>query len=92
MIRAIAATALTLGLCTAALAEEGDPQVGQALVDKHCYQCHGTEVYTRENRRVSNLSELRNQVQRCDQMLGLKWFETDIADVTAYLNQAFYKF
>ena len=32
------------------------------------------------------------QVQRCELSLGLKWFEEDIDDVTAYLNSNYYNF
>ncbi|MGD2081781.1 MAG: cytochrome c [Chromatiales bacterium] len=92
MNRTALAMTMMLGLWNGAGAEEADPAAGKALLETHCFRCHGTEVYTREDRRVQNLSQLRNQVQRCDQMLGLKWFETDIENVTAYLNQAYYKF
>jgi mono/diheme cytochrome c family protein len=83
---------LGLGLGSGAWAAEPDAQAGQALLEKHCFGCHGTEVYTREDRRVQNMSQLSNQVQRCDQMLGLKLFETDLENITAYLNEAYYKF
>jgi mono/diheme cytochrome c family protein len=92
MRRAALATTVTLVLSAGAGAEEADPAAGKALHEAHCFQCHGTQVYTRADRRVRDLSQLRNQVQRCEQMLGLKWFETDIENVTAYLNQNYYKF
>jgi cytochrome c553 len=65
---------------------------GKTLTDKHCYQCHGNEVYTRSDRKVRSIDALHRQVQRCELALGLKWFDDDIANVSAYLNQEFYKF
>jgi len=88
----ILVVALIVGLSNAVWAEEPDPSAGQSLVERYCQTCHHSEVYTRSDRRVQDLGQLRNQVSRCDQNLGLKWFETDIDDVTAYLNQAFYRF
>ena len=92
MKRTLLAIMLSLGPASGAWAEEPDAQAGKALLEKHCFGCHGTEVYTREDRRVQNMSQLRNQVQRCDQMLCLKLFETDLENIAAYLNQAYYKF
>ncbi len=69
-----------------------DLNKGQALTDENCVRCHGTEVYTRDDRRVTSLPGLHKQVQRCEQMLGLTWFEDDINNVAGHLNQQFYKF
>lgn len=82
-------TALTLSAGTTLAA---DVTAGEQLHDKHCGQCHGTEVYTREKRMVNDHAALEQQVRRCEQNLGLKWFEEDIENVAAYLNQAYYKF
>jgi cytochrome c553 len=65
---------------------------GKALVQSNCTKCHDERVYTREDRRVKTLEGLNKQVTRCEQSLGLKWFDEDIADVAAYLNQTYYHF
>ena len=64
---------------------------GKSLVDANCTKCHDERVYTRPDRRVTTLEGLSKQVRRCEQSLGLKWFDDDIDDVAAYLNQAYYK-
>jgi hypothetical protein len=78
------------GLAAPAIA--ADVQEGKGLVDEHCYSCHGDEVYTRADRKVNSLEALQKQVQRCELALGLRWFDDQIDDVTAYLNQSFYRF
>jgi mono/diheme cytochrome c family protein len=72
--------------------QAADPQEAKALVDQHCYQCHGTELYTRPDRKVQSLEGLQRQVKRCELALGLKWFDEEIAAVTDYLNTEYYKF
>lgn len=81
-------------LVTAAMGtvQAADIPAGKALSDQHCYQCHGTEVYTREDRKVRSLDALSRQVRRCELALGLKWFDDEIENVTAYLNQDYYRF
>jgi hypothetical protein len=69
-----------------------DLQRGHELVESHCQRCHGSEVYIRPDRRVTSLPGLYKQVQRCELMLGLTWFDEDIENTAAYLNQEFYKF
>ena len=64
----------------------------QNLVKEHCSGCHDDGIYTREERRVTTLDGLQNQVRRCDINLGLKWFDDDINDVVTYLNNQYYKF
>lgn len=73
-------------------AQAGDIQAGKSLVDKNCYSCHGTEVYTRENRKITSLPGLKKQVRRCELALGLSWFDDQIDNATAYLNDGYYKF
>lgn len=65
---------------------------GKQLVDAHCYKCHGTEVYTRPDRRVTDLAKLHSQVRRCELSLGLKWFDDDIENTASFLDKEFYKF
>lgn len=80
---------LSLG---ATAAQAADPKQGHQLVESHCQRCHGSEVYTRPDRRVTSLPGLHKQVQRCEQMLGLAWFDEDINNTATYLNQEYYKF
>jgi len=64
----------------------------QALYDQHCVACHGPEVYTREDRKVTSLTGLERQVQRCELALGLKWFDEEIAGMATFLNENYYHF
>ena len=82
----------TLLFIPAAQADAADIAHGQALVQQHCMSCHDNRVYTRPNRRVTNLAGLKKQVKRCELALELKWFDEDINDVAGYLNESFYKF
>ncbi len=60
--------------------------------DARCMKCHGTEVYTRDPRRVNSFSALEGQVARCDANLGTKLFPEDLALLVDHLNTNFYKF
>jgi len=64
----------------------------EALHAQHCVGCHGPEVYTRPDRKVTSLPGLERQVQRCESNLGLTWFDEEIAAMTGYLNEQYYKF
>jgi mono/diheme cytochrome c family protein len=69
-----------------------DLEKGKSLVAENCTKCHDDRVYTRKDRRVTTLDGLNAQVRRCESSLGLKWFDDDIDNVAAYLNQSFYHF
>lgn len=64
----------------------------EALHDEHCTSCHGSEVYTRENRMIGSLPALETQVRRCETVRGLRWFDEDVTAVTNFLNERYYHF
>lgn len=91
--RMVTATALcTAALVLSAATAAADIQRGKALHDENCMKCHGTEVYTRENRRINSLAALRSQVTRCEMSQELRWSDEQAEDVVQYLNETFYKF
>lgn len=72
---------------------EADASAGAAaLVEEHCVSCHGSEVFTRADRRVQSLAGLTSQVRMCEQNLGLQWFDEDVQAVVALLNREYYHF
>ena len=81
-----------LALTTISTGQAADLDKGKQLTDQNCVRCHGSELYTRADRRVTSLPGLHKQVRRCEQMLGLTWFDEDINNVAGHLNQQYYKF
>ena len=76
-----------------------DLERGKELHQENCMSCHdsimggnGNQIYTRPNRHINSLSELRHQVKRCKTSLEEPWPDDQINDVVAYLNKNFYKF
>ncbi len=65
---------------------------GEELHAAHCTSCHDSGVYTREDRRVTDLDGLHQQVGRCEKANNLSWTGEDIKAVASYLNQNYYKF
>ncbi len=65
---------------------------GQAIHDANCISCHDSGVYTRADRKMTDLTMLAGQVRRCDANLGTKLFDEDLDNVTAFLNETYYKF
>lgn len=84
--------AMTLAIAGSSFAA-GDPANGKTLfAASQCLSCHGTEVFTAQDRKVTSLKELDAQVRLCDSNLNTNWFDTEIHDVVAYLNEQYYKF
>jgi mono/diheme cytochrome c family protein len=80
-------------------AQAADLAQGEALYQQHCVSCHASltggkpeSLFTRKDRRVTSLEGLKKQVRRCELSLGLMWFADDIDNVSAYLNQRYYRF
>jgi mono/diheme cytochrome c family protein len=85
--------ALALVSCLAVLpAGAADIAHGQQLYKANCLRCHNDSEFTRKDHKVTTADALHRRVQLCEMQLGLKWFDEDIDDVAAYLNQNFYHF
>ncbi|CAA6827225.1 MAG: Unknown protein [uncultured Thiotrichaceae bacterium] len=91
-------TLMTLGLYTvlsllsATAIAESDADNGKILFDKaDCQKCHSTDIFTKENSKITNLKELKDKVNVCDSQLSVNWFDDEVDDVVAYLNRDFYK-
>ena len=69
-----------------------DLENGKSLHDDNCLRCHDESKYTRKNRIVKNFQQLYERIKQCELMAELSWFDEEIADVTAYLNNQFYYF
>ena len=70
-----------------------DMKAGKALHDENCFKCHDQGVYQRgKDGRVHSYPALTQQVRRCEQTLGLTWFDDQVTDVADYLNATYYKF
>jgi mono/diheme cytochrome c family protein len=88
-----------LSILFAGTAQAADAARGETLHNSQCVACHaarfgnnGSEIYTRENRRVRDLAGLHRQVNRCKNNLEITWFDEDVADVVEYLNHTYYRF
>lgn len=86
----LAALSLMLGACDGG-AVKGDAARGAEL-HKICLDCHGTELYTRPDRKVKSGDALRKELMRWGDYYNPALTEQDIDDLYAYLNTGFYKF
>ena len=77
---------------TASTAVGLDAHPGKALHDANCISCHDAKVYTRPERKILDYTQLAAQVRRCDANLGSRLFDDDLAQITDYLNQAYYQY
>jgi cytochrome c len=87
-------------LIAASVTAAPDLANGKAIDQQKCYACHakksgfgnGDMIYTRSDGKVKSLANLKKMVSLCNTELRLDLFPEDEADVTAFLNQQFYKF
>ena len=70
----------------------GDAAKGKKLVEAGCTTCHGTEVYSRKDRKVKTIEGLIGQVGRCNTNLARHYSDAQLNDVVKHLNDAYYKF
>jgi cytochrome c2 len=95
MFRATITAAVLVFASTVAIANGtvGDATNGEKLFKaSECLSCHGVEVFTAPDKKVKDLKALDAQVRLDDSNLNTNWFDTEIYDVVAYLNEQYYKF
>jgi hypothetical protein len=68
-----------------------EPLPGQILHDTYCVMCHDSRVYSREDRLARDYREIRAQVRRWQQNIGLKWGDADIERVSHYIATKYYR-
>jgi mono/diheme cytochrome c family protein len=73
-------------------APKEEAKTGEQLHTDNCARCHGTDVYTRVDRKVDSLDALASRVKACDANIGSQLFPEDLDKITTYLNERFYKF
>lgn len=60
---------------------------------KACLECHATpKLFMRDDKKAKNLANLETWVRRCAVKAETKWFDSEVRDVVAYLNQAYYHY
>jgi mono/diheme cytochrome c family protein len=65
---------------------------GELLYTTHCIACHTTEVHWRNKRAASSWPTLKAQVRRWQDVASLAWGDSDILEVSRYLNETIYHF
>lgn len=65
---------------------------GKSLYQENCTRCHSTEVFTKADRSVKSLEELKIRVKQCSLASESNWGDEEISIVVDYLNKKFYKF
>lgn len=85
------AGALLLG-CLPAWSGAQDLERGRMLHENHCRMCHDSIAYKRGDRIAKSETDVRAQVTRWATNTGLRWSETDIDSVSAYVARRYYKF
>ncbi|NBC15482.1 MAG: cytochrome c [Gammaproteobacteria bacterium] len=89
-----AATLLAAGavLLTSLAAPASEGVDAHALIEKNCTSCHGSEMYTREDRKIDSYTALETQVEACNTNLDAGMFPEEVEAVAQRLNKEYYKF
>lgn len=92
--RRAALLGLLPGMLLAGAARGGGDDVpdGAALHTAQCTGCHAAAMYTRTNRIVKSLEELRARGRQCELMAGAAWFDEEVEAVVDYLDATYYRF
>ena len=60
--------------------------------ESSCMRCHGSEMYTRDDRKVLDYSDLKRQVSFCSNNLSTGWFPEEEQLVVDFLNKTYYQY
>ena len=89
----IVATLVSIwGLSAGLSASESEGVDAHGLIEDNCTSCHGSEMYTREDRKINSLSALKTQVQACNTNLNTGMSPEQLEAVATLLNEEYYKF
>jgi cytochrome c553 len=70
----------------------GDSEEGKRLLDANCMKCHGTDIFTRKDRKVQSLDALKEQLVACSHAAKKEFSASEMQDLLKYLNDEFYRF
>ena len=73
------------------VSKPGEPR-GELLYSTYCIACHTAEIHWRDKRLVTDWASLKAQVRRWQANTGVVWSESDIGEVTRYLNELYYHY
>jgi len=73
-------------------ASPSDSVDGKRLHDANCMGCHDTAIYTRKDRLVRSLDELKQQLGGCAHMAKKEFSAIETRNIIKYLNDQFYQF
>lgn len=73
-------------------AQQAPPARGELLYTTHCIACHTTQMHWRDKKLAHDWDSLKFQVGRWQGNAGLQWTDTDIVEVTRYLNDTIYRY
>lgn len=65
---------------------------GELLYSTHCIACHSSKMHWRDKKVATDWTSLKFQVRRWQSAASLGWSESDIQDVTRYLNESIYRY
>lgn len=87
--------AILLGVAlgqSAGLVFAEDLERGRVLYETFCVSCHDRSLHARKEPLAKSYAQLKAQVQRWQDNIGLSWDKSEIEDVAAYLNHTVYLF
>ena len=83
---------ILLMMTTCAAPSPGNSADGKRLHDAACMGCHDTSVFTRKDRVVQSLDDLKKQLANCAHMAKKEFSESEAQGLLKYLNDQFYHF
>jgi hypothetical protein len=91
-ITQLVAPGALLALLASGASATGVSMDGKGLHEANCKGCHDTSVYTRKQRSVHSLDELKHQLESCGHASGKALSPAEKQQIVNYLNEQFYKF
>ena len=91
-MRYSASLCLFATVVAAAPVQSADLDRGRSLHDRQCLSCHGTNVYSRPNRYIKSLEQLKRETERWSGLANPPLKKKEIDEIARYLNQTYYHF